>query len=141
MKTTTIETYGQQKARHHDELNGFEGIFFAFSNEQFAEGMAKVGLSPEDTKQIYSLGAGGYLLKTRSKAWGEILKRHEMERKQLRANKKALVDALVYELRNHEFCILRDPQEAVEAIGETMETIDKGILKAAIQQYNKQRAA
>jgi hypothetical protein len=92
-------------------------------------------------KQIFSLGAGGYILKTRAKAFGDMMNRHEMERKQLRANKKALVDALVYELRNHEFCILRDPKDAVEAIGETMETIDKGILKAAIQQHNKLRAA
>jgi hypothetical protein len=35
----SMETYTEQKKRHSDDVNKFEGLFFAFSNEQFKEGL------------------------------------------------------------------------------------------------------
>lgn len=57
-QTQTKETYTQQKDRHSKELNDFQGIFFAFSNKQFDEGMIKVGLTPQDKDKVYSIGKG-----------------------------------------------------------------------------------
>ena len=79
--TNTPETYQALKKRHADELNQFEGIFFAFSNEQFKEGMQKIGLTMEDTAKIYSLGAGGYILKEKSADFNAMFKRHAEEKK------------------------------------------------------------
>lgn len=130
METITM-THAGLKAKHREEMNGFEGIFFAFSNEQFAEGMAKVGLADNETDKIYKLIAGGFILKTRSKAFREMLDRHDAEMKAFRKDQKNLFDALVYELKNHEYCITYDVSDALNALGLTKDDIDTAMLKRA----------
>ena len=132
-----METYIELKSRHSKELGNFQGIFFAFSNEQFGKGMIKVGLEPDETKKLFSLGAGGYILKTKSKAFSEMFKRQEKERKERNKEEKFLIQSLVYELSNHEYGYTYDAQDAIEAIGFTMETIDKKVLKKAIKLHNE----
>ena len=127
-----METYQELKARQAKELNNFKGIFFAYSNEQLKEGMEKVGLTMEDTKQIYSLGAGGYILKDRSKEFHAMFERHNKEKKERIKEEKFLFDSLVYELQNHEFCITGDVSEALEALGYNKKDIDSKILKKAM---------
>jgi len=127
-----MENYIELKARQAKELNDFKGIFFAFSNEQFKEGMGKMGLAIEDTKQIYSLGAGGYILKDRSKAFNDMFERHIKEKENRKQEEKFLFDSLVYELQNHEFCITCDPSDALDALGYNKEDIDSKILKRAM---------
>ena len=52
------------KNKHQKEVNEFP-FFFAFSNNQFDEGMRKFGLDPKDTDKIYKLGStGGFYLRT-----------------------------------------------------------------------------
>lgn len=125
-------TYTELKQRQSKEMNDFEGIFFAFSNEQFKEGMQKIGLLPDDTSKIYSLGAGGYILKDKSKAFHEMLDRFEKEKQDLKKQEKSLLEALVYELKNHEFCITLDPNDALDALGWNENEIDPKILKKAM---------
>jgi hypothetical protein len=127
-----MENYQELKARQATELNDFEGIFFAFNNEQFKEGMEKIGLSIEDTKQIFSLGAGGYIRKDRSEAFHAMFKRHADEKKESRKQEKYLFESLVYELHNHEFCITLDPADALDALGYDRDSIDPKMLKKAM---------
>jgi hypothetical protein len=127
-----MENYTELKSRQAKELNDFEGIFFAFSNEQFKEGMEKIGLTMEDTKQIMSLGAGGYILKTKASAFAAMFKRHAEEKKTRKLEEKFLFDSLVYELNNHEYCITSDTKDALDALGYSKEDVDPVILKKAI---------
>lgn len=127
----TPETYQALKARHSDELNKFEGIFFAFSNDQFKEGMEKIGLTVADTSKIFSLGAGGYILKNKSADFNAMFKRHAEEKRQRKQEEKFLLDALAYELRNHEYCITYDPSDALDALGLSKEDVDPKIMKQA----------
>ena len=60
------------KKRHQEEINTFQGLFFAFSNNQLKEGLERVGLTETDTDKIYSIGAGGYIRKDRSKAFSDM---------------------------------------------------------------------
>ena len=129
-----METYIELKRKHAEELNSFEGIFFAFSNEQFKEGMEKIGLKAEDTKAIYSLGAGGYIRKERSKDFSDMFKRHAEERKTRKKEEKYLFDSLVYELKNHEYCITLDTADALNALGYNKEDIEPKLLKKAISE-------
>lgn len=129
---TKTETYQELKARQAEELNKFEGIFFAFNNEQFKEGMEKIGLTIEDTKQIFSLGSGGYIRKDKSEAFHAMFKRHSDEKKTRKQEEKFLLESLVYELRNHEFCITLDPSDALNALGYNKEDIDPKILNKAM---------
>ena len=130
-----METYTEQKKRHQEEINVFDGLFFAFNNEQFQEGLDKVGVKKEDAKEkIYSIGAGGYILKTQSPAFHAMFKRQGQERKDLKKDTKKLFEALVYELRNHEYCITYDTADALETLGLTKEEIDPLLLKKACKE-------
>ena len=129
-----METYAELKIRQAKELNEFEGIFFAFNDGQFQEGMTKIGLPIEDTKQIFSLGAGGYIRKDRSEAFHAMFERHAEEKETRRKEEKFLFDSLVYELCNHEFCITSDPSDALNALGYNKEGINPRILKKAMDE-------
>ncbi len=126
-----MTTYTEMKARHRDEMNDFNGIFFAFSNEQFEEGMTKLGLTMSDTDKIFKLMAGGFILKERSKDFHAMIDRHEAERKELKKQEKSMLEALTYELKNHEYCITYDVTDALNALGWSKDEIDPKLLKKA----------
>ena len=126
-----MKSYNQIKKAHHDELNSFQGLFFAFSNSQFDEGMEKIGLKKDETKKIVSIGMGGYLLKERVEEFTAMFKRHENEKKELKKDHKLLLQALVYELSNHEYCYTRDASDALEALNLKEEDIPDGLLAKA----------
>ena len=126
-----MTTYTQLKQKQAKEVNDFKGIFFAFNNDQFVEGVASIGLTIADTKQIYSIGAGGYIRRDRSADLHAMMDRHTDEKQQLKKEENLLLDALVYELRNHEYCISYEVEPALNALGFTKEDIDPAILKKA----------
>jgi hypothetical protein len=131
---TTMKTYNQIKADHQKEMSLFEGIFFAFSNDQFKEGVKKVGASKDNP--IVKIGAGGFILKNKVKAFKDMLARHEAERKQIRKDRKVLLEALVYELRNHEYGYTYDIEPALEALDLKIEDVPANILKKAKKEAN-----
>ena len=129
-----METYHDLTERHSKEFGDIPGMFFAFSEVQLNEGLEKVGLAPntESHKLIVDIGAGGFILKEKLPELKSFMKRQSEERKELRKNRKWLLDALIYELNNHEYCYTGDPTEALEALDLTIETVPKDILKEAI---------
>lgn len=130
-----MKKYSEIKQKHGDELNSFEGIFFAFSNEQFADGLKKMGIKPgEEREKLAKLPAGGFILKTRSKAFSDMFKRHNKEMEALKKDRKALLEAIVYELGNHEYGYTYDETDALEALGMEAGDVPEDILKKAKQQ-------
>ena len=69
-----MNRYEEQRFRHQNEFNAFP-IMYAFSNEQFDKGMIKLGLNPDDTDKIYSIGEGGYIRKSDHKAFIDLKKK------------------------------------------------------------------
>ena len=132
-----METYQDMKKRHSDEFGAFEGVFFAFSDEQLAEGMQKLGLAEKDYKAIVSIGAGGYVKRDRISEFNALFKRQAQERKDLRKDETKMVDALCYELSNHEYVITGNPEDALNALGLTMNTVPENVLKRAIKKHNE----
>ena len=122
------ETYQELKTRHENELNAFEHIFFAFSNEQLEKGLERLNT---DTKSIFSLGGGGYVLKSHAKDLNALFTGHDQELKEHRKSRKNLLESLVYELRNHEFCITYNVTDALDALGLALVDIPKDILNKA----------
>lgn len=135
--TKKVETYQELKKRHHDELNEFQGMFFAFSNEQLKQGMIKLGLKEDDYGSLVSIGAGGYLRKDKRDEFKALFARHEQERKELKKDEARLVDAIAYELSNHEYCITGNAQDALDVLGYTLETVPQNVLKRAIKKHNE----
>uniref|UniRef100_A0A6M3K1I8 Uncharacterized protein n=1 Tax=viral metagenome TaxID=1070528 RepID=A0A6M3K1I8_9ZZZZ len=115
--------YQEMKREQEKELSDFEGIFYAFSDKQFNEGMVEVGLVASDTDKIYSLGAGGYILKEKSEAFHTMFKKFSDRMEIALKDKDFLLDALTYELCNHEYFITCGVDKALNALGLTLEGI------------------
>lgn len=128
-----MKTYQEMKQSHSLDIDNFQGIFFAFNKEQFIEGMQKIGLTINDKNKIYSIGCGGYILKSKFDEFSAMLERHQKEVNELKQDEDLLLSALVYELQNHEYCISYDCQPALEALGFTKEDIDIKILNKAMK--------
>ena len=92
--------YREVKQKSFNELP----IFFAFGMRQFKEAMEERGLTEKDTDKIYSLGAGGYYLRSdadKIRAW--FSKKDMLP--ELMKNYEFAEDAFFYEMKNHEFGI------------------------------------
>lgn len=145
-----MNAYRELKDKQQAEVNAFP-MFFAFSQQQFDEGMKKLGLEPTDTDKIYKLGnTGGFYRKSDSEALHAMFERHEQEMKDAIAADKTgdgfIFDMFDYELANHEYGYTRDMTDALEALGLTLEDINAdqrlvhGLQKAheaQIEWYNK----
>ena len=55
-----MNSYLEMRKRHQTEVNAFP-IKWAFNNEQLVEGMRELGVNPEDTDKVVSIGGGGFM--------------------------------------------------------------------------------
>lgn len=123
MSNKYCELHEKQQA----EIDAFP-FMFAFNKKQFAEGMEKLGLKPDDYDKIYSIGAGGYIRKTDAKAMHEMFERHANELREEIAKDETgegfIYDMFLYELENHEYCITLSIESTLEALGITLDEIN-----------------
>lgn len=140
METGKPETYPKLHARQQKEVNDFP-MFFAFSNQQFAEGMKELGLTPDDTNKIYKLGnTGGYYLRTDAERLHSMFDRHAQELEAAMKDADFAVGAFKYQLNNHEYCVTHDSSDALGALGLTDADVEgsktlKSALSKAVKQY------
>ena len=121
-------TYKELTAKHQEEVNSFP-LMFAFGRQQFDEMLAKNNVTAKD---IYSIGAGGYVRKTDAPAMSAMFSRHKKELTEARKQNKFLTEAFLYEMANHEYCITFDSDEVLAACGITEDDYknNEGIRKA-----------
>jgi len=119
--------YYELKQKHQAEVNNFPMVF-AFSKQQFAEAMEKLGLTEADTDKIYSIGGGGFIRKSDSDAFGEMFKRHAKEMQEAvdadSTGDGFVFDMFNYELANHEYVLTYDVQPALDALDLTIEQVN-----------------
>ena len=123
--------YIELKRRQENEISNFEGIFFAFSAQQVIDGMHKVGLKPDEKEKIVSIGCGCFVLKEKKSQLIELFDQHQKEIKAIKEDKKLLLDALSYELANHEYCITGRASDALDVLGLKAEDVPEDIFKQA----------
>ena len=119
-----MENYNNLKQRHQKEFNEFP-MFYAFSNEQFNEGMKKIGLDPSETNLVYKTSIGGFYRKTDSHRLKKIIDNHIKEMAEAMEDDDFAYEAINYELGNHEYCITYDTSDALEALGLDPENLDE----------------
>lgn len=117
-----FELRNKQQNRFNEWTEG--KMFFAFSEEQFNDGMKEIGLDPkQDIEKIVRIPGGGYLLKKYRGDMERIFDEHEKEIQDLIASDPdglGFVYEMFYaELANHEFSYTRDPDDALDALGLT----------------------
>jgi hypothetical protein len=129
---TEKETYLALKKRHSEEINGFKGMFFAFSNQQAEEALKELGINGLEAAKgkFCSIGCGGYILKDRKPAFVELMNRHGEELKNALNRADFMAEALRYELANHEYEYTRDPADSLNSLGLSYADIPDEIKKA-----------
>jgi len=104
--------YQIMKDKHRKEFVDFP-CFFAYSHEQFVEGMAKFCLLPDETEKIFKIrDTGGFYLRTDAMRLFEMMKRHEKEMQNAIyadiTGEGFIYDMFSYVLSNHEYIITED---------------------------------
>lgn len=98
-------TYQEYKEQRQNEFNNLP-IFYAFSNEQLEKAMNERGLTLHDTDKIYSIGNGGFYLRSDADKVRDQINKPDLI-KELMENPDFAEDAFYYEMGNHEYHINR----------------------------------
>lgn len=128
---TIKQNYRALKRKHQQSLENFEGIFYAFSEKQFKEGLEKLSLSEGDESKLLKLGTGSFILKDRASDFEKLMLSNERELKESLKNEKFLLNALRYELSNHEYSYTGDIYPALSALSLKLEDVPCDILREA----------
>lgn len=96
-------TYREYKTARQGEFNALP-IFWAFSNNQFEEAMRERGLTMQDTDKVFSLGHGGFALKSDKEVILAFLKKED-PLPELMKDPAFAASAFYEEMCNHEYAI------------------------------------
>lgn len=123
-----METYKQMKERHQDETNKFP-IMFAITEEDFKEGLKKLGLNENDKDKVISIGFLGFIRKEDKKAYEDLHNNHYKELQEAIKNDKTgegfIQSMFDEELANHEYGYTGCLDETLMACGLTYKDIEK----------------
>ena len=127
--------YHQLKAKHqkgYNELSEAQGVFYAFSDNQLKEGLEKLGLTEETAKgKITSIGGGGFMLSDKVQSMVDYGEKTYNEMQEAYKDDEFLLEALTYELCNHEYCITGDSRDAWKALGLEAKDIPQEVFRKA----------
>jgi hypothetical protein len=136
--------YKELKNNHQNEVNSFP-IFFAFSEDQFEEGMKTLRLKPYEKELICSVGMGGFILKADVEDYNNMFSRQDEEMKlsinDYETGENFIFDMFNYELSNHEYTYTYEIDDTISALGFTIEEIeaDERLLRGLNRACNYQR--
>ena len=121
-----MNQYADLKQRQQQEFSAFP-MQFAFSDSQFAEGMAALGLKPTDTDKIYKAPGGGFYRREDGPRLYDMMERFDQELQEAIASDKTgdgfIYEMFLYELENHEYDVTMDLDETLDALDYTPEDI------------------
>ena len=111
-----MSLYETMKARQQKAVDRYirEYGFFAFSDDQFTEGLKKLGADPG---QLRALPGGGYMLADKVQGFIEILQANDRERAAALRHPEYVFNMFYSELANHEYSYTGDASETLQALG------------------------
>ena len=137
-----MNQYADLKQRQQQEFSAFP-MQFAFSDSQFAEGMAALGLEPTDTDKIYKAPGGGFYRREDGPRLYDMMGRFDRELQEAIAGDQIgdgfIYEMFLYELDNHEYGYTMVTEETLDALGYTTEEVlgdprlKRGIEKAVTE--------
>ena len=137
-----MNRYAEMKQRQQQEFSAFP-MQFAFSDKQFIEGMAALGLEPTDTDKVYKAPGGGFYRREDGQRLKEMMDRFDRELQEAIAADETgecfIYEMFLTELNNHEFGYTMDTEETLDALGYTADEVlsdprlKRGIEKAATE--------
>ena len=121
-----MNRYADLKQRQQEEFAAFP-MQFAFSDRQFAEAMAALGLTPADTDKVYKAPGGGIYRREDGPRLAEMMDRFDQELQSAVASDKTgdgfIYEMFLYELGNHEYGYTGELAETLDALDYTLEAI------------------
>lgn len=122
-----MNEYQEMRNRQQLEFNALP-LGFAFRQKQFDEMMQGWGLHPErDIEKICSIGNGGYIQKKDVALLRQTSAQHSQElAAAIKADKTGngfIFQMFYWELVNHEYGYTRQAEEALDALGYTLEQV------------------
>jgi len=138
-----MNKYIKLKQNQQEEFNKFP-VAFAFSDEQFKEGLVKLGLTENDKDKVIDIGFGGFIKECDKNAYIEMAKKHKEEIKRAiiedKTGENFIKDMFEAELLNHEYGYTRDLTDTLFALDLTFKEIEenanlKNGLKHALKKY------
>lgn len=144
-----METYKDMRNRQEQETHAFiaEHAFFAFTDEQFNEGLVKLGIAKgEAVKVLVHIGANCYMLKSKRDAYKALAEKQEAELMENIAQDPTgdgfIFDMFYYELGNHEYAITGELGPSLMACGISVQDLKDNPalyegLKKAVKQVVK----
>lgn len=130
-------TYLELKKTHSKEISDFP-MFFAFNQQQFEQGLEKIGATKEE---IVHIGAGGYMKQEHFSSFQDMLERHEQEHQAKMLNDEDYAYHMMkHELANHEYVLTGDLKPSFEACHITTQLLNrksklKNAVNRAIEDY------
>ena len=120
--------YREFKEMKQKEFNALPTMF-AFSMKQLEEQMQKLGTNKSE---IVNLGYGMFMREKDLYLLDAFEGKYEAMEKELMKNDDYLLDAFLYELRNHEYIVTYEVEDALDVFGLTVEDVknDKRMLIA-----------
>ncbi len=115
-------SYAELRARQQQEFESFP-CFFAFSDKQFKEGMQTLGVSSEE--DLFRYEGGMFYRRSDADALHKLLDRMDLEMQEAFKDDAFFLDAVKYEMANHEYCIMHDDYDVVSALGFSLNEVDQ----------------
>ena len=119
------ENYSEMRKQQQKEFDKFP-MMFAFDDEQFDEGMKKLGVTEEE--QVISIGFGGFIRKSDVRKYNNMQDRFLKEfQHSIMADKtgeKFIKGMFIEEMRNHEYSYTKEIEPVFVALGLTMDTVN-----------------
>lgn len=121
-----MNRYADLKQRQQEEFAAFP-MQFAFSDRQFAEAMAALGLTPADTDKVYKAPGGGIYRREDGPRLKEMMDRFDRELQSAIADDPTgdgfIYEMFLFELGNHEYGCTGDLSETLYALAYTPDSI------------------
>lgn len=118
------KNYQEYKKAISKEVNEFP-MFFAFSNKQFEEGKARIGV--KDDSELCKIAGGGFIKKVDCAKLTLMLRNQDDTlTENIKADKTGkgfIYSMFLYELNNHEYGYTYELDDTLRALGLTIEHI------------------
>ena len=130
--------YTELKKNFQKEMNDFP-LFYAYSDKQFNEGLAKLGVKEEE---LCKVGNACFMKKENYEKFENLITEHiEKKRELIFTDSNFAYGAFLYELQNNEYCITCDVTDSLTALDVTLEEIQGNIETLKVFKRAKDKAS
>ena len=139
-----MNLYRAQQTAQQKRMNEFlrRYAFFAFDENQFNEGLEKLGIAPGTEDALVSIPGGGYVLADKAQDFTDLLKSFRRERadaiRDTETGAQFAYDMFRASLNDNEYSYSEDAEDTLNSLGYDLQDIEADpVLKTAFDKACK----